>query len=71
MKDPAWAWKVLQHLLRDLRKPSWIVAHFAKKDRHISLEYVRHCRQKREKYGDPSLCKPSSHLQALRLCRSY
>ena len=25
MKDPAWAWKVLKHLLRDLRKPSWIV----------------------------------------------
>lgn len=54
MKDPAWAWKVLKHLLRDLRKPSWIVAHFAKKDRHISLEYVRHCRQKWEKYGDPA-----------------
>ena len=54
MKDPAWAWKVLQHLLRDLRTPSWIVAHFAKKNRHISLQYVRHCRQKWEKYGDPA-----------------
>jgi transposase len=54
MKDLAWAWKVLKHLLRDLRKPSWIVAHFAKKDRHITLQYVRHCRQKWEKYGDPA-----------------
>ena len=38
MRDPAWAWKVLKHLLRDLRRPSWIVAHFAKKDRHITLQ---------------------------------
>ena len=37
MRGPAWAWKVLKHLLRDLRRPSWIVAHFAKKDRHITL----------------------------------
>jgi hypothetical protein len=53
MKDLAWAWNVLKHLLRDLRKPSWIVAHFAKKDRHISLQYVRHCRQKWESTATP------------------